>query len=87
MMRMMVPRIPALPIAPVIACLGNISVRSLLLTWSVAHGTAMAALLASSEMDTAQSKEQMVQTGAKKDKMKANPFGHPVRLSHPAKVK
>jgi len=50
------------------------------------HGTAKAALLASSEIETAQSKLQIVHTGARKLRMNANPEGHPVKLAHPPKV-
>jgi hypothetical protein len=52
----------------------------------VTHGTAKAALLASSEIETAQSKLQIVHTGAKKLRMNANPDGQPVRFVHPPKV-
>jgi hypothetical protein len=50
------------------------------------YGTAKAALLASSEIETAQSKLQIVQTGAKKLRIKANPDGQPVKLVKPPKV-
>ena len=50
------------------------------------HGTAKAALLASSDIETAQSKLQIVHTGAKKLRINAKPDGHPVRLVQPPKV-
>lgn len=50
------------------------------------HGTANAALLASSDMETAQSKLHIVHTGAKKLRIKANPEGHPVKLVQPPNV-
>jgi hypothetical protein len=50
------------------------------------HGTAKAALLASSDIETAQSKLQIVHTGARKLRINANPDGHPVKLAQPPKV-
>lgn len=85
MIKITVPRTPALPIAPTMAFLSHESALKQI-QWLRAHGTAKAALLASSEMETAQSKLQMVHTGAKKLRTKANPDGHPVRFVHPPNV-
>jgi hypothetical protein len=90
MIKITVPRTPALPIAPTMALLSHASAVMYGFDHHYkgvnTHGTANAALLASSEMETAQSKLQMVHTGAKKLRIKANPDGHPVRFVNPPNV-
>jgi hypothetical protein len=101
MIRMTVPRTPALPIAPTMAWLRDLVVPDSTTKGNIRYGIGGVARLLGdghgaveaayrderwhrAELWTADL--QIVHTGARKERMNANPLGHPVRLVNPAKV-